>query len=121
MGLAFQAMASVSLSFLFPQAPSFADLTPFCSVSSVQYNKPTFLDNLMTANRLTKNIFGVHLNRGSQLGSSLTLGAIDTTKYTGALTEFAVETQTYWDIRASGYYVGDKVGFSLGRNWTSPS
>lgn len=68
----------------------------------------------MTSNRLTKNIFGVYLKSGSQLGSSLTLGAIDSTKYTGALTEFAVETQTYWDIRASGYYVGDKVSPRLG-------
>ncbi|ORY72419.1 aspartic peptidase domain-containing protein [Leucosporidium creatinivorum] len=107
----FTAVSSIDIGF--KDAP-FAGVMGLAFQAMASYNKPTFLDNLMSANKLTQNIFGVYLNQGLQLGSSLTLGAIDATKYTGALTEFAVETQTYWDIRASGYYVGDKVVYRGG-------
>lgn len=63
---------------------------------------------MIAQHKLSRNLFGVHLG-SKTTRSALTLGAVDTTKYTGELTELQVATSTYWDLTSSGYFVGDAV------------
>lgn len=64
---------------------------------------PTLLDNLIASHKLSESKFGLAL---SASGSSLTLGGVDSTKFTGSLISYPVMTNTYWDISLQIIKVG---------------
>lgn len=49
------------------------------------------------------------------MGSQLSLGAVDRTKYTGAVTYTPVVSQTYWQVQSRGFAVnGNLIAASFG-------
>ena len=81
--------------------------SPF--LRATQYPEPTFLDNLVAQHKLSQNVFGIRLASETSPSSSLTLGGVDSTKFTGELIELPVITKTYWDLRLRGYSVDGKA------------
>jgi hypothetical protein len=67
----------------------------FSPFAREQYDKPTFLDRLIAANKLSANLFSFYLATGSVKGSELMLGGINSKHYKGAITTFSVVTETY--------------------------
>lgn len=53
------------------------------------------MDNLISSNQLTKNLFSVFLSRNGTAGSQLTLGGINPAHYTGVITTIPVVSETY--------------------------
>lgn len=82
---------------------------PFTGILGLTFSKmsnlpaPTLLDNLIARHELSESKFGLYL---SDSGSSLTLGGVDSTKFTGSLVSFPVMTSTYWDIALQTIQVG---------------
>ncbi|GAA5874077.1 hypothetical protein JCM1840_006135 [Sporobolomyces johnsonii] len=69
----------------------------------------TFLDNLMAAKMLTNNLFGLYLSRGTVSGSELTLGAVDSNRYTGIVTQVPVVSETHWTVLTEHFLVSTKA------------
>ncbi|TGO20589.1 hypothetical protein BPAE_0283g00010 [Botrytis paeoniae] len=76
---------------------------------------PTFLDNLKSQGSITSEILGVYFKPESgsdddDTNGELTLGGVDTTKYTGTLTYFPKATSGdasyYWGINIAGFTYG---------------
>lgn len=56
-------------------------------------------DTLINSKAVTSNVFGFSLAAGT--GSELTLGGLDSTKYTGSITYVPVSAKTYWGVPAT--------------------
>ncbi|KAM0154849.1 hypothetical protein ACHAQE_002517 [Botrytis cinerea] len=76
---------------------------------------PTFLDNLKSQGSITSEVLGVYFKPESgsddnDTNGELTLGGVDTTKYTGTLTYFPKATSGdasyYWGISIAGFTYG---------------
>ncbi|GAA5931601.1 hypothetical protein JCM1841_004724 [Sporobolomyces salmonicolor] len=80
----------------------------FGSISNIG-STSTFLDNLMAAKTLTNNLFGLYLSRGTVSGSELTLGAADSNRYTGIITQVPVVSESHWTLLTEHFLVGNKA------------
>ncbi|KAF7947584.1 hypothetical protein EAE96_008668 [Botrytis aclada] len=76
---------------------------------------PTFMDNLKSQGSITSEVLGVYFKPESgsdddDTNGELTLGGVDTTKYTGTLTYFPKATSGdasyYWGINIAGFTYG---------------
>ncbi|TGO07532.1 hypothetical protein BTUL_0268g00020 [Botrytis tulipae] len=76
---------------------------------------PTFMDNLKSQGSIASEVLGVYFKPESgsdddDTNGELTLGGVDTTKYTGALTYFPKATSgavsSYWGINIAGFTYG---------------
>ncbi|KAL8287594.1 hypothetical protein RQP46_003452 [Phenoliferia psychrophenolica] len=74
--------------------------------------KMPFVSNLVAQNALDTNLFGFFLSRGGASGSTLTIGALDATHYTGTIQYTPVTQQTYWKVAAASSVGGQAVGSS---------
>ncbi|ELW65241.1 chymosin [Tupaia chinensis] len=63
---------------------------------AAEYSVPVF-DNMMQKHLVAKDLFSVYMSRNDQ-GSMLTLGAIDSSYYTGSLHWVPVTMQDYWQF-----------------------
>jgi cathepsin D len=72
--------------------------------------------NMVAQNLVTQPIFGVWLssNPQSQNGGELTLGGVDSTRYTGNFHYANLTSKTYWEFGLDNFYLG---GSNLG--WCS--
>ncbi|GAA5876413.1 hypothetical protein JCM16303_003522 [Sporobolomyces ruberrimus] len=70
----------------------------FSSIAKIQ-GQPTFFDRLRSENQLDRNLFGLYHTRDGASGSELTLGAADSSRYTGELTTIPVVSQTHWTVQ----------------------
>ncbi|KAL8287595.1 hypothetical protein RQP46_003453 [Phenoliferia psychrophenolica] len=82
--------------------------------SIAQSRKTPFVSNLVNQGSLDANLFGFFLSRGGAAGSTLTIGAIDSTHYTGPIQYTNVTQQTYWKVSAASTVNGTAVGSSYG-------
>ena len=57
--------------------------------------KPPFVANLVSQGSLDRNLFGFFLSRQMVMGSTLTIGAIDDSHYTGSFRTTPVTSETY--------------------------
>lgn len=77
--------------------------------------QPNIIANLISAGLLINPVFSFYLTRGQTMGSQLSLGAVDRTKYTGAVTYTPVVSQTYWQVQSRGFAVnGNLIAASFG-------
>ncbi|KAK4700050.1 hypothetical protein P7C70_g6204, partial [Phenoliferia sp. Uapishka_3] len=98
--------------FVFSNAGGLFGLA-FSSIASS--GQRTFVENLVTAKALDKNLFGFFLERGKVAGSTLTIGATNPVHYTGAIQYTPVTSQTYWQVAAGKAVVnGKSVGTGFG-------
>ena len=67
--------------------------------------KPTFFENLLTANKVAAPIFSVHLARHQATGSELCLGCYDSSKANGPVSWAPVTSRTYWAVSMPGILV----------------
>ncbi|KAF7854477.1 uncharacterized protein EAF02_011652 [Botrytis sinoallii] len=76
---------------------------------------PTFMDNLKSQGTITSEVLGVYFKPESgsdddDTNGELTLGGVDTSKYTGTLTYFPKATSgdasNYWGINVAGFTYG---------------
>ncbi|KAK4705578.1 hypothetical protein P7C70_g625, partial [Phenoliferia sp. Uapishka_3] len=81
----------------------------FSSIAAT--GKPTVIENLIAAGKLTSKLFAFHLTRGQTSGSELSIGAVDAAHYSGSITYTPVTSQTYWEVSA-GAVVGGKAAGS---------
>ncbi|KAL8280218.1 hypothetical protein RQP46_007332 [Phenoliferia psychrophenolica] len=58
------------------------------------------------------NVFGFFLSRAGASGSTLTIGALDSSHYTGPIQYTPVTQQTYWKVSAGSAVSGKAVGSS---------
>ncbi|KAL8276131.1 hypothetical protein RQP46_011462 [Phenoliferia psychrophenolica] len=73
-----------------------------------------FLQNLIAQGSLDQNLFGFYLSRRTVAGSTLTIGAVDTTHFTGAIQYTPVTNQSFWMVAAGPVVVnGTAVGTGL--------
>ncbi|KAL8293269.1 hypothetical protein RQP46_000963 [Phenoliferia psychrophenolica] len=70
----------------------------------------TFVQNLVAQNSLDKNVFGFFLSRAGASGSTLTIGSLDSTHYSGTIQYTPVTQQTYWKVSAGSTVGGQAVG-----------
>jgi len=66
-----------------------------------QTGAPTYFENLISQGVVSKPEFAFYLGRGksgTQTKSELTLGGVDTSRYTGTPTAVAVTTPGYWQV-----------------------
>lgn len=68
------------------------------SISSYGSANPPLFDELSQEGALSSKVFGISL---STSGGSLSLGGLDSTKYSGAITYTSVSRQAYWQVPAS--------------------
>ncbi|GAA5962798.1 hypothetical protein JCM3765_001524 [Sporobolomyces pararoseus] len=69
----------------------------FSSISKI--GSPTFWERLVRDKTLDSNRFGLFHSRGGVSGSELTLGGIDSSRYTGELTAIPVKSATHWTVQ----------------------
>ncbi|GAA5975669.1 hypothetical protein JCM5350_002686 [Sporobolomyces pararoseus] len=69
----------------------------FSTISKI--GSPTFWERLVGDKNLDSNRFGLFHSRGGASGSELTLGGIDSSRYTGELTAIPVKSATHWTIQ----------------------
>lgn len=74
--------------------------------SIAQTGQATVVENLIAAGNLDSNLFAFYLTRGEASGAELSIGATDSSHYTGDITYTAVTSQTYWEVSSSGVVVG---------------
>ncbi|GAB1520934.1 hypothetical protein RhiTH_004023 [Rhizoctonia solani] len=79
----------------------------FKSISRL--NAPTFIDSLLSQNKIIKPIFSMRL--ASAPGSELYIGGTNPSKYTGDITYVPLEAQTYWLVNGTTSANGQE-GFS---------
>lgn len=80
----------------------------FSSISSI--GKPTFTENLVAQGQLASPLFAISLRRNQKSGSELSIGAVDASRYSGAIQWNALTSQTYWQIKGQSVVAGKKVG-----------
>jgi len=80
----------------------------FSSISSI--GKPTFIENLIAQGALSSPLFAFSLRRNQKSGSELSIGALDSSRYSGAIQYNAVTSLTYWQIKGQAVVAGSKVG-----------
>lgn len=68
------------------------------SLSSFGTAYPPLFDVLINQNAVTSKQFGFALSKGA---STLTLGGLDTTKYTGSITYTGLSRKAYWQVPAT--------------------
>lgn len=66
------------------------------ALSTYGTSYPPLFDVLINNKAVTSPVFGMSLQAGT--GSELTLGGLDSTKYSGAITYVPVSAQTYWVV-----------------------
>lgn len=69
----------------------------------------TVVENLMSAGKLASPSFGFFLGRNKPTGSELTIGGVDSTKYTGSITYTPVTSKTYWQTHSDGIAVNGAI------------
>ncbi|XP_032949340.1 chymosin-like [Rhinolophus ferrumequinum] len=72
-----------------------------------EYSVPVF-DNMMKQHLVAQDLFSVYMSRNDQ-GSMLTLGAIDSSYYTGSLHWIPVTVQEYWQFTVDSVTVDGVV------------
>ncbi|XP_075396457.1 chymosin-like [Tenrec ecaudatus] len=72
-----------------------------------EYSVPVF-DNMMSRHLVAQDLFSVYMSRNGQ-GSMLTLGAIDSSYYTGSLHWVPVTVQEYWQFTVDSITVDGVV------------
>ncbi|KAM7054832.1 chymosin-like [Molossus nigricans] len=72
-----------------------------------EYSVPVF-DNMMNKHLVAQDLFSVYMSRNGQ-GSMLTLGAIDTSYYTGPLHWVPITVQEYWQFTVDSVTVDGVV------------
>ncbi|XP_007947634.1 chymosin-like [Orycteropus afer afer] len=72
-----------------------------------EYSVPVF-DNMMQRHLVAQDLFSVYMNRNEQ-GSMLTLGATDSSYYTGSLHWVPVTVQKYWQFTVDSITVDGVV------------
>ncbi|GAA5854115.1 hypothetical protein JCM8547_008234 [Rhodosporidiobolus lusitaniae] len=79
---------------------------------------PTFFEGLITAGSVSQQVFSFYMQRakdstdkskGTIAGGELTIGGIDSSKYTGSLTYYPVASKSYWSINSDGVSVDGSV------------
>ena len=103
---------------IFEQTP--ADGLMGMAFSTIAEDKaPTFVENLITQNQLSANLFSVYLQRaydivpnsagGYLTGGELCLGCIDSSKYTGAIGYAPVTFEAFWEVQLQGMAINGTV------------
>ncbi|KAF9509786.1 hypothetical protein BS47DRAFT_1332068 [Hydnum rufescens UP504] len=67
--------------------------------------KPTFFENLVKGDKLSAEMFSVHLARNQVSGSELCLGCMDMTKAMGPTQWVPLVSRSYWAIEVSGIQI----------------
>lgn len=101
----FGAVTSESSNFYGNPAAGILGLA-FSSIASTR--KPTIIEGLMAAGRLTANLFAVYQTRGQVYGSEISIGAINYSKFTGGITYTPVTSKTYWEVACNAPWVSGK-------------
>jgi hypothetical protein len=70
-----------------------------------EYNAPPVFQTLVAQDQVSEPIFAFKL---SQSGAVLTLGGVDSSKYTGSFTYAPVTTEGYWQVKLDGIAVNNK-------------
>jgi len=79
----------------------------FQSISTT--GQPTFIQNAAAKGKIVP-VFGMRLVRnGGTKGSELTIGGVDSTRYTGAFTQVPVTVQGYWQVALQSAVVNGKT------------
>ncbi|KAL3041325.1 hypothetical protein OYC64_019515 [Pagothenia borchgrevinki] len=66
------------------------------------------VDNMISQNLLSANIFSFYLSRGGQQGSVLSFGGVDTSLYRGQIYWTPVTSETYWQIGVQGFEINGR-------------
>ncbi|KAK1883904.1 Gastricsin [Dissostichus eleginoides] len=66
------------------------------------------MDNMISQNLLSANIFSFYLSRGGQQGSVLSFGEVDTSLYRGQISWTPVTSETYWQIGVQGFEINGR-------------
>ncbi|KAM9854918.1 gastricsin-like [Aulostomus maculatus] len=70
------------------------------------------MDNMISQNLLSSNMFAFYLTGEEQEGSELTFGGMDNTKYQGQINWTPVTAETYWQIGVEGFQInGQETGW----------
>lgn len=92
LGLGFQAIATVST---LKSLVNESDATAHPSRLLSQSGKMPLVQSLIAAGLLARDMFGFYFSRNNAIGSTVTLGGIDTDQFTGPITYTPVTSQTY--------------------------
>lgn len=65
----------------------------------------TPVENLMKAGVLASNMFSLFLTRNVVQGSTLTIGGVDSNRYTGSITYSPVVEYSYWTVNTTDIFV----------------
>lgn len=99
----------------FSAGGAFAGLMGMGFPSLAKSQSTPFFFNLVQQNALTSNIFSFYLARGDNTGSELCLGCTDSSKYTGNVNYYALDSsatqgeQVYWSIAADSINVNGQT------------
>ncbi|KAF3854712.1 hypothetical protein F7725_022767 [Dissostichus mawsoni] len=66
------------------------------------------MDNMISQNLLSANIFAFYLSRGGQQGSVLSFGGMDTNLYQGQIYWTPVTSESYWQIGVHGFEINGR-------------
>ncbi|XP_040018008.2 gastricsin [Gasterosteus aculeatus] len=70
------------------------------------------MDNMISQNLLSADMFAFYLSRGGQQGSVLSFGGVDNSLYQGQIYWTPVTSQTYWQIGVNGFQInGQETGW----------
>ncbi|XP_056242751.1 gastricsin-like [Seriola aureovittata] len=70
------------------------------------------MDNMMSQNLLSTNIFAFYLSRGGQQGSELSFGGVDNSLFQGQIHWTPVTSETFWQIGIQGFQIdGHETGW----------
>ncbi|XP_029008875.1 gastricsin-like [Betta splendens] len=70
------------------------------------------VDNMISQNLLSADVFAFYLSRGGQQGSELSFGGVDTNMYQGQIYWTPVTSETYWQIGVQGFQInGQETGW----------
>lgn len=67
--------------------------------------KPTWFENLMLQRAVASPQFGVYLTDASSSGSSLCIGCVDASKFSGDLSWIPVVRKSYWTVEMNAFIV----------------
>ncbi|XP_070686834.1 gastricsin-like [Pempheris klunzingeri] len=70
------------------------------------------MDNMISQNLLSYDMFAFYLSRGGQQGSVLSFGGVDNSLYQGQIYWTPVTSETYWQIGVDGFEInGQETGW----------
>lgn len=72
-------------------------------------NIPTVFQNMIEQKLVDEPVFAFYLSDDPSVAGELDFGGIDSNHFNGSITYVPVSSQTYWEVKLDGIYLGDKA------------